>query len=170
MVSQSSLFFFLALALLAAVIVIIGLVVDRKGLIRKAVEAEATALATKITGGTKMAYSPFAPTTLVRVGPAPSLPVPVLVSYVQDLNEPEKMNTTWQLPPLDKNGQPIQAMSELHVYATKKGIIGEVTALFGLEPNDKVGINPSQAGQNINVKVGPLEFDTDYEFTARIKE
>ena len=163
--------FFLALAVVVCLILIVGFLFDRKILKNKALQALQASALNQIRGvKNKMPYSPFSPTVTVTVGPAPVLLAPSLVSTIADANDPSLIVTTWQLPPLDKNGATIQAMSELHVYATKKGVIGELTALFGMEPNAKVPVNPSMAGQTVNVTVGPLEFETDYDFNARLKE
>jgi hypothetical protein len=169
-VMENAAIFFLVLALIVCAVVIVGFLIDHRILKNKVLQAlEASAL-NKITGGKSMPYSPFSTTTLITTGAAPLLAAPVLTAYSADANDPSYENTIWQLPATDNKGQPIQAMSEIQVYATKKGIIGAVADLFGLEPNAKVPVNPSMAGQAVTAKVGPLEFETDYEFHARLKE
>ena len=159
---MTTLEFILGLVLLAALIVIIGFIIERR-LIKK------QASIFKIYGGKNMAnYGPFSPiVTLSRVEPL--LPAPTLVSHVQDPGDPSREITAWALPSADKNGNPITAMSALHVYAQAKGIVGELVALLGMEPNTVVPITPAQAGQTVNVIVGGLGFG-DYDLTARIQE
>ena len=163
---MTTLDFFLILFLIAAAILIVGFLFERRKLKKKALEASDIF---KIIGGSKMAnYGPFSPiVTLSRVEPL--LPAPTLVSHVQDPGDPSREITAWALPSADKNGNPITAMSALHVYAQAKGIVGELVALLGMEPNAVVPITPAQAGQTVNVIVGGLGFG-DYDLTARIQE
>lgn len=163
--------YFLILAVIVCVVLLVGLLIDRKILKNKVLQALQASALNQIRGVTnKMPYSPFSQTITVRTSVAPVLPAPEFVTAVDDPNDPSTKITTWKLPALDRNGGPIQAMSELHVYAVKPGVIGALTDLFGMEPNAKVTISPTLAGQNISVPIGSLEFDTEYGFNARIKE
>ena len=94
----------------------------------------------------------------------PPAPGPAIIVSVTGVGN--KASAAVQLPGVDKNGQPLESLSKLYLYAMEKSFLGELENLVGLEPHTTVDLTLAQAGQTITVPLTLPKFLTDYYFYA----